>query len=203
MKWWRWWGKAARRDQTRKVGLTLFARVFRAKPVLKFTVLPRTMPEHCWEPRSNIRRKSLERYRPNTETLCVVEMFIYISKPLKAIPFGSAYSKMVAPCAPYRTISTVRYRGGVDLRRQIRDIINRQLALGGFYILASLSQWKRVRFGQCVKWFDLIWFCGPNQIKSSKIGTNQIKSKSNHDYLIIIMICITWCRIIIYTFIFY
>ena len=58
---------------------------------------------------------------------------------------------MVAPCAPYRTISTVRYRGGVDLRRQIRDIINRQLALGGFYILASLSQWKRVRFAsKCV-----------------------------------------------------
>jgi hypothetical protein len=77
-----------------------------------------------------IRRKSLERYRPNTETLCVVEMFIYVSKPLKAIPLGSVYSKMVAPCAPYRTISTVRYRGGVDLRRQIRDIISTYRQLG-------------------------------------------------------------------------
>jgi hypothetical protein len=50
-------------------------------------------------------------------------------------------------------------------------------------------------------WFDLIWFYRPNQIKSSKIGTNQIKSKSNHNYLITIMICITWRIIIIYIFI--
>jgi hypothetical protein len=26
---------------------------------------------------------------------------------------------------------------------------------------------------QCVKWFDLIWFCGANQIKSTKTRANQ------------------------------
>jgi len=40
---------------------------------------------------------------------------------------------------------------------------------------------------------DLIWFD----------FMSLIKSKSNHDYLIIIMICITWCIIIIYIFIFF